>query len=410
RHLRYATSGLGTEREMQPFEEETPLGRLSIVYNGNLVNYHPIREELEAQGVSFDSTSDAEVLLKFFCASLGDAGSPFDCLRVALEKIYSRLEGAYSVIGMLEGLGLFAFRDPLGLRPLVMADLADGHAIASETYALSYIGAENIIDLRPGELLWIDAKGAVYRALLSHKEHKHCAFEYVYFTKGNGVLEGRDVYQVRAALGRHLARKAQERGIYADVVTAVPNTSHPAALAMAWELRIRIEEGFIRRDGAGRTFILPNQRQREKAVSSKLAPVASVFQGRDVLIVDDSIVRGTVSKRIIQMARDCGARKVYFAATFPPITHPCFYGIDMHSPQELLARGRQLEEIEKAIGADGVIYNSAEDLQAAIGIGDLCMACCNGRYPTPLEGVECLQNLRKEHQGIEAQQLAGVNS
>jgi amidophosphoribosyltransferase len=322
----------------------------------------------------------------------------FEELMAAVKSVFATVEGGYSVVGLIEGQGMFAFRDPKGIRPLVMGDVPGGQAFASETYALSFIGCENIIDVRPGELVWLDLKGALSRASLIQRAHAHCCFEYVYFTKGNAMIEGRDVYQARAALGRTLARQVRERGISVDVVTSVPSTSHPAALAMAWELQVRIEEGFIRRDNSGRTFILPTQSQRERAVSQKLAPVKSVFQGRDVLIVDDSIVRGTVSQRIIRMARQCGARKVYFASTFPPVAHPCYYGIDMHSQEELLAPGKSLEEIERILDADAVIYNSESDLKQAIGLNDLCIACCSGVYPTDLKGVQALKECRKRDQ------------
>lgn len=402
-HVRYPTSGTLASGEAQPRMIEKGDYRIVLAYNGNLVNYAQLRRELEDQGCVFRSEGDMEVLLQLFARYLDLSLSPMEAVSRAVEACFQRLEGSYSVVGLIGEFGMFAFRDPRGIRPLLFGQdpIHGEYGFASETYPLTLLGYDHLEDVNPGELVFIDQKLCVHRRMMQMCQHSHCSFEYVYFAKANAKLEGRDVYGARSDLGRRLARKLKKLKLDVDVVMGVPNTSQPAAMAVAWELGIRLEEGFIRKDHTGRSFIMPTQELRERAVSQKLAPVSSVFRGNNVLIVDDSIVRGTVSRKIVEIARRCGAHEVYFASTFPPIRHGCFYGIDMPQPEQLLARGRDYEAIEEMIGADRVIYNDPEDLQAAIGANDLCMACVNGQYPTPMKGVEELQRLRKEHQALQ---------
>ena len=393
-HVRYATSGGESIEEAQPAMIEHEGQRIGIVYNGNIVNYVGLREKLEGE-FPFRSSCDVEVLLSLFAKYYRPGGDPFASLAAAVKELYKHVSGAYSVVGIIDGVGMFAFRDPRGIRPLLFARGQDSYAFCSETYPLSFLGYETLEDIPPGELFFIDTEHHLHRRLLTETRSCHCAFEYVYFAKANSELEGQEVYRVRQELGRALAKKVKELEIPVDIVMGVPSTSQPAAMAVAWELGVKLEEGFLRKDHAGRSFILPTQTMREKVVSQKLAPVQSVFKGKRVLIVDDSIVRGTTSRTIVSIARKCGAKSVAFASTFPRIQHPCYLGIDMAEPEEFVARWRSYEQIAEQIGADWVIYNDIEDLKAAIGTDELCLACVNGSYPTDITEVARLKRFRE---------------
>lgn len=392
-HVRYTTSGEGVASEAQPHMMETDGLSLSLVYNGNIINYVGLRQDLE-QEYRFDSECDVEVLLKLLARHLKGGAYTFDRLAEAVEVIYQTVSGAYSVVGILKGVGMFAFRDPRGVRPLLWAQEKEGCAFCSETYPLSFLDYDHIQDLPPGELIFVDEELQVQRRLLKQAKHRHCAFEYVYFAKANSQLEGHEVYRVRQELGRALARKVQQLQIPIDTVVGVPATSQPAAMAAAWSLGVRLEEGLLRKDHTGRSFILPTQGMREKAVSQKLAPVQSVFEGQRVLIVDDSIVRGTTSRAIVRIARQCGAKTVTFGSTFPRIQHPCYLGIDMAEADEFVARWRSYEQIAQHLGADSVVFNDVEDLKVAIGTDALCVACCDGKYPTDITEVARLRHFR----------------
>lgn len=393
-HVRYATSGGDSLEEAQPFLLESDEITLGLVYNGNIVNYVSLREELEGD-FPFESSCDVEVLLNLLAKHYKPGDDLFDSLAKAVKALYEKVSGAYSVVGIIQGKGMFAFRDPRGIRPLLMARGQGSYAFASETYPMSFLGYDDLEDVPPGELIFINEDLHVRRQQLVTVPRRHCAFEYVYFAKGNAHLEGQEVYRVRKELGKALARKVRDLDIPIDIVMGVPSTSQPAAMAVAWELGVKLEEGFLRKDHAGRSFILPTQGMRQRVVSQKLAPVQSVFKDKRILIVDDSIVRGTTSKTIVSIARQCGAKSVAFASTFPRIQHPCYLGIDMAEPEEFVARWRSYDEIAHQIGADHVIYNDIEDLQEAIGTDELCLACINGKYPTDIQEVARLKQFRE---------------
>lgn len=396
-HVRYATSGSGGKREVQPTTAVMGRRQVSLSYNGHIVNYPQLRDRLKEER-HFLSDSDVEVLLHVFCQNASLEEDAFESLIHGVSKIYEQVAGAYSVVGVIQGRGVFAFRDPRGIRPLLLArdPEGEGFAFCSETYPLTFLGYEQIEDVKPGEVVFIDEDGQIHRRQICKQSCRHCSFEYVYFAKANAQLEGFDVYRTRSNLGLAIGRKVKRLGLDVDVVMGVPATSQPAAMAAAWELGVRLEEGFLRKDHSGRSFILPTQEGRKQAVSQKLAPVSCVFEGKRVLIVDDSIVRGTVSKTIVAIARNCGAKEVYFASTFPPIRYPCFYGIDIYASDQLLAYEKDYEEIAREIDADAVIYNDLEDLQKAIGTAELCHACVNGKYPTDICDAKNMQELRRE--------------
>lgn len=395
--IRYTTSGDGSDSEAQPYTYQGEGPKIGVVYNGNLVNYRQLRRDLDH---TFTSENDVEALGVLIGQAFNPSNDPFEAIVEAASQVYSRVQGAYSVVGVIQGIGMFAFRDPRGIRPLLMArgSEQEEYAFCSETYPPSFLGYQDIENVRPGEVIFVDKEHQLHRRQINVTPRRHCSFEYVYFAKANAELEGQEVYRVRSELGKAIGRKVKDLNLPVDAVIGVPSTSQPAAMAAAWELGIKLEEGFLRKDHSGRSFLLPTPAHRKAAVSQKLAPVKSVFKGKKLLIVDDSIVRGTVSRSICRIARDCGAEAVYFASTFPRIRFACYYGIDIAQEDELLARGRSYEEIAQEIGADCVIFNDIEDLRQAIGLEGLCLACTDGDYPTKIDGSEELAAFRRQHQ------------
>jgi amidophosphoribosyltransferase len=397
-HIRYATSGKGQIRDAQPLTIKKQNHTLAIVHNGNLVNYTILRDELEREGAVFQTTCDSESILHLLSQNLSLDKPFFETLCQAVSKVYERVSGSYSIIGMVTGYGMFAFRDPRGIRPLLLGKGNQLFAIASETVALSNIGCKGIQDIMPGEVVWLDPNGNLHqRRLVCLKKHSHCAFEFNYFAKTPSVMEGKEIYAIRSELGRLLAEKILTLNLPPiDVVVPIPETGNPAGIALAQRLKVPFAEGFIRNQHSGRTFIIADSDKRKAASIQKLVPIRSVFEGKTVLLVDDSIIRGTVSKSTISLARNPGAKKILFASTFPPVLFPCIYGIDFPCKEQLIASSKSLIEITQELGADAVIYNDLETLKRAIGLDDLCLACVTGSYPTSTEGMERLQQLREQ--------------
>jgi len=401
-HVRYVTIGAGSVEDTQP-HCMTKNYTIAMAHNGNILNYVSLKKNLETDQVKITTSCDVEVILNIFSQHLPEKEITFEDICHAVNQIYKQVSGAYSVIVMISGVGMVAFRDPKGIRPLLYGTKKEGeeHAFASETEALSFLGFQNIHSVQPGEAVFIDHTYQSHRRVLTEQTRAHCSFEYVYFSMANTIIDDREVYSVRYQLGLELAKKIRASGIEADVALSVPETSRPAALAIAKELGIDYHEGLVKKDHVGRTFIMPSQKKREAALSRKLATVPSVFKDKNVLIVDDSIVRGTVSRKVVRLARQAGAKKIYFVATFPPIRHPCFYGIDFHTQEELLAWERSVDEIAEEINADGVIYNDLNDLKHAIQLEGLCTACITGDYPTETKGIQEFQQLRKMHRELQ---------
>ena len=395
-HIRYSTSGKGGLGDAQPLVLKKNDTTFAIAHNGNLVNYLPLKEILEKEGAQFRTTCDSETILHLISQKMKSLS--FASLYSAIDSLYDHLIGAYSVIGLITDFGLFALRDPNGIRPLLLGRGKEIAAVASETQALANIGCDQIEDVRPGELIFLDLNGHLHRTLLRSEKHAHCAFEFNYFAKTHTIMEGKEVYTVRSHLGKSLAEKIRASDIGPiDVIIPIPETGVPSAIALSQHLQIPFAEGFIRQQTSGRTFIVAGQEKRAMAAFQKLAPNRSAFKNKSVLLVDDSIVRGTVSKRTVNLARSAGAKKVYFASTFPPILHPCVYGIDFPSQNQLIAWNRPLPDISSEINADAVIYNDIESLKKAIGLPDLCLACMTGRYPTSTKDMRSLQILRESH-------------
>ena len=379
-HVRYATAGGGGIENVQPLLFRSSTGSLSIAHNGNLVNANHLKKHLERQGSIFQTTSDTEVLAHLL------KRSGFGSMNERAKNALTLLKGAYAFLIMTEDEMLVA-SDPHGLRPLSLGKLDDAWVVASETCAFDIIGAEFIRSVEPGELITINDEGLKSEKFAYPSERAICTMEYVYFSRPDSDIDGINIHMARKRLGKQLAKEAN---IEADVVTGVPDSSISAAIGFSEETGIPYELGLIKNRYVGRTFIQPSQEMREKGVKMKLSPVRQVVQGKRVVMVDDSIVRGTTSRRIVNMLKEAGAKEVHVVISSPPMTNPCYYGIDTSTHEELIASNHSVEEIREAIGADSLTYLSVEGMVDAIGRTDEgqncghCLACFTGKYPTEI--------------------------
>lgn len=376
-HVRYSTAGASVEKNVQPIMVDYSRGSIAVAHNGNLVNAQLLKAELEAYGSIFQTTMDTEIIIHLLAAS--KTNSLVDRIVDALKRI----KGAYCLLFLTESR-MIAVRDPNGFRPLCLGKLGSGWVVASESCALDLIEAEFVREIEPGEMIVCNADGSIESLFPFKKvEPTPCIFEFVYFARPDSSIFGKNVYIVRKELGRQLAREYQ---VEADVVIAVPDSGVPAAMGYAEESGIPFELGLIRNHYIGRTFIEPAQAIRHFGVKIKLNPVREILKGKRVVVIDDSIVRGTTSQQIIQMARDAGAKTVTFASAAPPVRFPHVYGINMPSRQELVAHDRTIPEIAEELGCDYLVYQEVDDLKAAILEGsdltDLDMSCFDGRYVT----------------------------
>jgi amidophosphoribosyltransferase len=371
-HVRYSTAGISEKKNAQPLVFMYARGNIAVAHNGNLVNGEELRATLEAQGRIFQSTSDTEVIIHL--KAISQRVSLVERITEALNQI----KGAYSLLFLSEK-EMVAVRDPYGFRPLVLGELDGAHVVSSETCALDLIGAQYIREVEPGELILINADG-----LQSFKvfpaTRKACIFELIYFARPDSEVFGREVYTVRKKMGRQLAR---EHPVDADIVIPVPDSGMPAAIGYAEESGIPFEIGIIRNHFVGRTFIEPEQSIRHFGVKVKLSSLKQYLSGKRVIIIDDSIVRGTSCKKIISMIKSAGAKEVHFRVASPPITHPCFYGIDTPTKKELIASKLNVDEIGKFIAADSLGYLSLKGLKATVeeNGSEFCDACFTGNYP-----------------------------
>lgn len=412
-HVRYPTAGCFSSAEAQPFYVNSPFG-ISLAHNGNLTNADELKRTLFVEDRRHINTdSDSEILLNVFAHELHSSGklkiNPTDIF-TAVERVHQRCEGAYAAVSMITGYGIVAFRDPNGIRPMALGRRETGqgmeYVVASESVAIDSLGYELMRDVAPGEAIFIDMDGVLHTRLCAkNAKLTPCIFEHVYFARPDSIIDGVSVYKARLRMGDYLAKKIlrefPEHDI--DVVLPIPDTSRTSALELSYTLGVKYSEGFIKNRYIGRTFIMPGQKQRKKSVRQKLNPIELEFRGKNVLLVDDSIVRGTTSKEIIQMARDSGANKVYFASAAPAVRHPNVYGIDMPSANELIGHNRTTEEVAKAIGADRMFYQDLDDLVAAVkekvdGISEFDTSVFNGSYVTGnidkkyLQHIESLRN------------------
>ncbi len=423
-HTRYATVGSSEDESyIQPFVLNYPFG-IGMAHNGNIINHEEISEHLLKESRRhFLTHSDLEVIQNLFANKLAEVSTPKDTLSIdqislAVEAVFKQAVGGYSVVSMIAGQGMVAFRDPKGIRPLVLGEktLPDGkkaYCVASETTGFSILDYTVVRDIKAGELIYITLNGEIHSKIIEkNSEHSPCMFEWVYFSGVEGVLEKKAVYEARLDMGKGLAKlvkAAIDRGeIRPDIVVPVPETARIAAIALAEALGLPYREVLIKNRYINRSFILNTQEKRNKAVNLKLNPVRTEIKGKNVLLVDDSIVRGTTSSRIVEMVRKAEAKEVYFASTCSPIRNPCYYGIDFPSTKELLATDRTEEEIAKKLLADKVIYLDQERLRSAIGIKKLCMACLDGKYPTDISAGKRFRKkrLQQREEKIKEEALA----
>jgi amidophosphoribosyltransferase len=379
-HVRYATAGGGGYENVQPLLFHSQNGSLALAHNGNLVNAHALKHQLEAQGSIFQTSSDTEVLAHLI------KRSGFHLMKDRVKNALTMLKGAYAFIIMTESELLVAL-DPHGLRPLSIGRLGEAYVVASETCALDIVGAEFVRDVLPGELVIIDDEGLRSEMYSYNTTKAMCTMEYIYFSRPDSNINGVNVHAARKNLGKRLAFEAP---IDADVVTGVPDSSISAAIGYAEATGIPYEMGLIKNRYVGRTFIQPSQSLREQGVKMKLSPVRGIVEGKRVIMVDDSIVRGTTCKRIVRMLKEAGATEVHVVISSPPIQNPCFYGIDTSTREELIASRHSVEEIRQLIEADSLTFLSVEGMVEAIGRKEegetrgSCLACFTGKYPTEI--------------------------
>lgn len=414
-HVRYPTAGSFSSAEAQPFYVNSPYG-IALAHNGNLTNAAELKRDLYVQDRRHINTnSDSEILLNIFAHELQKTVNPkfditADNVFDAIENVHKRCKGAYAVVAMITGRGIVAFRDPYGIRPVAFGkrETEQGieHVVASESVAIDSLGFEMVRDIEPGEAIFINHEGELFsRQCAENPKLSPCIFEHVYFARPDSIIDGISVYKARLRMGDYLAKTIMKHfpDHDIDVVLPIPDTSRTSALELSYTLGVKYSEGFIKNRYIARTFIMPGQKQRKKSVRQKLNAIELEFKGKNVLLVDDSIVRGTTSAQIIQMARDAGANKVYFASAAPPVRYPNVYGIDMPAAHELIGHGRNIDAIAKEIGADKLFYQELDDLIEAVRkkvpkIEEFDTSVFNGEYVTGdidekyLKHIESLRN------------------
>lgn len=412
-HVRYPTIGAGQLDDAQPFQIHYPYG-MAIAHNGNVTNYSELVSLLsEGKKAHLNSNCDVEIILNMLALEIGRMGVPEptpEVLFEAVSGIFDQVKGSYSVVVLVANVGMLAFRDPYGVKPMIYGTRvgANGkteYAVASENVALDILGFGNWIDVKPGEAILFSADRPPVSSVLRQNEPHPCIFEHVYFARPDTVMDGISVYKTRRRFGKALANRFKETGLTVDVVIPVPDSACTAALTMAQELGVEYREGLVKNRYIGRTFIMAGQENRQQSIRRKLNAIRLEFENKDVMLVDDSVVRGNTSKQIVDLARQAGARKVYFASCAPPIRYPCVYGIDMATRQELVARDREVEAVCAKIGADFMIYQDLDDLVEAARAGNprvqhFCTACFSGDYPTRDITPEMFTAIERERLGI----------
>jgi amidophosphoribosyltransferase len=380
-HVRYPSASCKSERNAEPIELEISHGVIASAHNGAITNYQELKKRyLDTAGWSFLTDSDSELISKIIAKYLLQNNDPVKAIRSAM----SELEGAYALT-ILYNNRVFGVRDPYGFRPLCLGRLDDGHILASESAAIDIFKGDFIRDIIPGEIIEITADGFKSYPPATQCQHAHCMFEWIYFARPDSVIDGKEVYEVRRNIGSILSK---EFPVDVDLVMPVPDSGRAHALGYSVGSKIQYEEGFMKNRFIERTFILPDQKQRENAVALKMNPIRSTVRGKKVVIVDDSIVRGTTLLRLTKMLREAGAKEVHVRIGRPPIIGPCYYGVDMKTRDQLIATNYTLDEIRGQVGADTLGYISVTGLVEAIGLpeNDICLACVNNKYPTLIPG------------------------
>lgn len=405
-HVRYPTAGCSSEFEAQPFFVSTPFG-IALAHNGNLTNAGELRKFLlEKEYRHLNTNSDSEVLLNVLSVALRNQRpkgrlTP-DQVFSAMKSVFKRCKGAYSAVALIGGQGIIGFRDPHGIRPLQIGKrkfgMKEEYILASENSAFPALDFEYIRDVRPGEVVFIDHKNRLHSRQVRQGQLNPCIFEWVYLAAPDSTIDGVNVYKARVRMGEALARQVKQAGIHIDSVVPVPDTGRPVAAGLAGKLNVRYREGLIKNRYIHRTFIMPGQSIRKRSLHFKLHPIELEFKGKSVLLVDDSIVRGNTSKKIVELVREAGAKKVYFASAAPPIISPDPYGIDLPTTEELIAANMSVEEIRKYIKADGLFYGTIQDMHKAIQYGNprikhFSEGCFTKKYPTPEVTPKLLRDL-----------------
>ena len=425
-HVRYPTAGCSSEFEAQPFFVSTPFG-IALAHNGNLTNAGELRKILlEKYYRHLNTNSDSEVLLNVFSVALQNQRprhlTPEHIFR-AMKTVFRLCKGAYSAVTLIGGHGIVAFRDPHGIRPLQLGKrkygMKEEYMIASENTVFKALEYEFVRDVQPGEVIFIDCKNRLHSRVVRKGELNPCLFEWVYLAAPDSTIDGVNVYKARVRMGEALARQIKKAGIKIDSVIPVPDTGRPAAAGLADKLKVRYREGFVKNRYIGRTFIMPGQPMRKRSLQFKLHPIELEFKNNNVLIVDDSIVRGNTSRKIVEIARRAGAKKVYFASAAPPIISQDPYGIDLPTTTELIAADHSIEQIRKFIGADRLFYGTIDELRSAIRRGNANIhhfseGCFTGKYPTPevtpkllREMGTCRNETRESFDGDEEEDRGG---
>jgi len=410
-HVRYPTVGFGSIDDAQPFHVNFPIG-VAMAHNGNVTNFLDLKQSQAAScGTRLNSTCDVEMILFVFTRALTEGLRPgelvtADAVFRAVEAVYREVRGAYSVVAVLPDVGLVAFRDPYGIKPAVFGQkVVDGErwlAFASESVVLDVAGYQEFRDIRAGEAIFVDTERNVHARQIAERPHHPCIFELVYFARPDSMIDSVSVYKTRSRFGEALADqwKAADAPM-PDVVIPIPDSSRDAAMAMALRMGLPYREGLVKNRYIGRTFIMPSQSSRQNSLKRKLNAIPLEFRGKDVLLVDDSIVRGNTARRIAKMAREAGARHVYMGITSPPLVSPCPYGIDMATKTEFVAAGRTVDEVAGALGIDHLMFLDKEAMNAAARAGNpelenFCNACFDGRYPTGDITAEVLEAIGGE--------------
>jgi amidophosphoribosyltransferase len=417
-HTRYPTVGEGSVEDAQPFWINYPFG-IAGAHNGNVTNFAELKKELyEKSQKIINSNCDVEAILNIFAGYLEKFKSKEltpEIVFNAIRYLYRKVKGSYSVVIHIADKGMVAFRDPFGLRPLIFGTRNDkmvpAYAFASESVALKVMGFNDYRDLEPGAAVFIDRNKQVHEKKIANKPFRPCIFEYIYFARPDSYLNNINVSSARGQLGKVLAKKIKASGLDRDidVVVPVPDSARTAAIEIARSLKLKYREGLVKNRYIGRTFIMPGDHVRKKSIRHKLNPINEVFKGKKVLLVDDSIVRGNTSRAIIQMVRDAGAEKIYFASYSSPLTSPCVYGIDMQTKGEFIAKDSSPQQIAVKLGADAVIYQDMKDMEQAVRmqnkrIRTFCKACFTGEYPTGDVSQEMLAQIERERDFCKSKQ------
>lgn len=414
-HVRYPTAGGLSAKEAQPFFVNAPFG-IYLVHNGNLTNTDELRKKTQKQyRRHLKTSSDSEILLNIFADQLyksiknAPKSPPKGMIFEAAKKTMNEIKGAYSVITILDQVGLFAFRDRAGIRPLVIGkkSTAQGNEwiFASEDVAIKALGFNVVRDVKPGEAVLINMKGEMISKICVPGKLTPCIFEYVYLARPDSMLDGISVYKSQLRMGEYLAKRIIEKKLKIDSVIPVPDSARPVALEIAQQLGVKYREGLIKNRYVGRTFIMPGNKIRQKSIRQKLNPIELEFWKKNVLLVDDSIVRGNTMKRIVELCREAGANKVYVASAAPPIINPCVYGVDMPTRKELVAAGLSIDEIKKTLQIDELIYQDIEDLVASVKykkakVNKFCTGCFDGNYVTEEVTDEYLKEVEEKGRGL----------